>query len=252
MTIIIAVLGDVNASIPATRHPGIAKELAVSQNAFVHPGQVRKVAQLPRVFRWFSDHCVLRQVDAADVSRIWKAVIHPAFAQCWNQPSPRSQAEVAALLLSAQADWRSGTRYTIAVERKQTHEFVGVIEAREVRQRLNAWQLDWFFHPQFMSDSVSFEAVAAVSELLFSTLGAQLLYAECPPAHAGFEKLLNDVGFIQLVPAGSLDPDTRQPRLQALYELNRAAWETIRAQQDEQGAPSLWPSTKPKLELSLL
>ena len=61
----------------------------------------RKGAQLPRVLRWFSSQCVLRQIDQADAPRIWNAVLHPAYERCWTGSIPHSEAEVAEFLHAA-------------------------------------------------------------------------------------------------------------------------------------------------------
>ncbi len=71
-----------------------------------------KPTQLPRFFRWFTEHCVLRQIDASDVARVWTAVVHPAYESCWTVAIPKSAAEVAAMVNGANADWQRGTRYT--------------------------------------------------------------------------------------------------------------------------------------------
>ncbi|MCX8116265.1 MAG: hypothetical protein N3D71_14555, partial [Burkholderiaceae bacterium] len=70
--------------------------------------------------------------------------------------------------------------------------------------------------------------VLAAADLMFTALDAQSLYAECPFGNVSIEQLLNDAGFIELVPAGSLDAATGRPRQMGLFELGRADWETLR------------------------
>jgi RimJ/RimL family protein N-acetyltransferase len=210
------------------------------------PGEpVRKPTQLPRFFRWFTEHCVLRQIDASDVARIWTAVLHPAYEKCWTVAIPKSAAEVAAMVNGANADWQRGTRYTIAVLRKQTQEFVGWVEARSAGEP-DAWLLDWFIHPRFLTDSLAQEALAGAADLMFRAVRARTLYANCPARQGHFEKLLNDAGFIELVPAGSLDVNGR-PRQQALYELGQRDWARMHGE-DALAAPT----TRTRLELSLV
>lgn len=208
-------------------------------------GTARKPAQLPRYFRWFTDHCVLRQIDASDVTRIWTAVLHPAYQKCWTVAIPKSAAEVAALVHGANTDWQQGTRYTMAVLRKQTQEFVGWVEARATSGR-DAWLLDWFIHPRFLTEPLAQEALSGAADLMFRALDARTLYANCPARQGHFEKLLNDAGFIELVPAGSLDVNGR-PRSQALYELGQRDWASMQGQ-DALAAPT----TRTRLELSLV
>jgi RimJ/RimL family protein N-acetyltransferase len=221
-----------------------------AQSPVVSQG-VRKPTLLPRFFRWFSERCVLRQLDTADVPRIWKAVLHPAYARCWSRRSPRSEGDVADLVQAAQADWQRGTRYAMAIERKQSHEFVGLIEAGAGSAR-GHWHLTWFFHPVFANDGLALESLSASVDLLFGTLDAQALYADCPRQHPLFEQVLNDAGFIELVPAGSLDHTTGRPRAQSLYELRRNDWMQIRRAREQAGTPSMWPQTGPGSELSLI
>jgi RimJ/RimL family protein N-acetyltransferase len=179
----------------------------------------RKYAQLPRLFRWFSDHCVFRQLDEADVSRIWRAALHPAFERCWSAAVPHSEAEVAELVCGAQRDWLRGLRYAMAVTRKQTHEFVGTVELRADPVVRGAWQLEWFLHPHFVADPIAAEAMTAAADLLFAALNATTLHARCLPGQRHVERLLNEAGFIEIAPAGSLDPRSGEPRPYALYEL---------------------------------
>ena len=216
----------------------------------------RKHAQLPRGFRWFSDHCVLRQLDDSDVARIWKAVMHPAFSQCWTTEVPQSHTEVAEFVRVAQADWLRGTRYTMAVVRKLTHDFVGWVELRAANAERGAWTLDWFIHPKFVAADVARDVLAAVADLMFSALDTRRLYANCAPKHALFGHFLGEAGFIELVPAGSLDHQTARPRKQTLFHLDRADWLTAHratgALTDEPAEYSTWITTSLSQELTLI
>lgn len=187
----------------------------------------RRYSQLPRYFRWFSDRCVLRQIDESDVARIWSAVTHPAFEQCWTVAIPNSSDDVAAFVKTAQLDWQRGTRYAMAVLRKQTHDFVGWLELR-ASSVPGAWTLDWFIHPRFVGDTVASEALAAGAELMFNTLEVRKLYARCAPGLPHFEQLLNDVGFIEVAAAGSVNAQTGKPRRHAVHELGRSDWMAMR------------------------
>jgi RimJ/RimL family protein N-acetyltransferase len=216
---------------------------------------LHKGGALPPVFRWFSGQCVLRQIDVADVPRIWKAVLHPAYERCWTVSIPHSEQEVAALVAAAQADWRRGSRYVMAVQRRQTHDFIGWVEARRHERGAmpGVWTLDWFVHPSFVASSLALEALGAASDLMMNALDARLLRANCPREHGHFAQLLRAAGFAEHVPAGSLDPDSARPRAQALYVMTRRDWERNRAAQPGAAAPhTLGGYTQPKLELTLL
>lgn len=213
----------------------------------------RRGTQLPRYFRWFSERCVLRQLDSSDVARVWRAAVHPAFVRCWTTDAPATAADVAQRVAAAQAEWMRGGRYVLAVTRRQTQEFIGWIDLRATAAR-GVWTVDGFVHPRFVADALASEAVAAAADLLFAALDAHSLYANCPARNAPFERMLNDAGFIELVPAGSLDPTTGLPRARALYELRRGDWTLVRNAQQRDGGPSTLgvPSTQPALELAPL
>jgi RimJ/RimL family protein N-acetyltransferase len=213
----------------------------------------RRSTQLPRYFRWFSGGCVLRQLDSTDVARVWRAAVHPSFARCWTTEAPAAEADVAQRVAAAQAEWMRGGRYVMAASRKQTQEFIGWIDLRTTAAR-GVWTIDWFVHPRFVADALAGEAITAAADLLFSALDAHSLYGNCPPRNAPFERMLNDAGFIELVPAGSLDHTTGRPRARALYELRRSDWVVVRsARQRDSGPATLGaPSTQPALELALL
>jgi RimJ/RimL family protein N-acetyltransferase len=189
--------------------------------------EARRYSQLPRFFRWFSDHCVLRQLDESDVARIVRATARPGFERLCNGRAPRNAEEIADFVRSAQADWLRGTRYVMAVVRKQTHDFVGWVELRAAGR--GRWMLVWFIQPEPTARPLAREVLLAAADLMFTALDAQALYADCPRGHVSIEHLLNDAGFIELVPAGSLDHQTGRPRAAALYELGRADWHTLRA-----------------------
>jgi len=189
-------------------------------------GNARRYTQLPRFFRWFSNHCVLRQLDDADIARINAAMTHPDFARCWGGAAPQTEAEVAEFVRAAQTEWLRGTRYLMAVVRKQSHDFVGWVELRAIEK--GAWMLRWFVQPDFAERDVAKEMLLAAADLMFTALDAQKLYANCPRGHALFERLLNGASFIELVPAGSLDV-TGQPRRQSLYELGVHDWKSLSA-----------------------
>ncbi len=216
--------------------------------------QPRRYAQLPRYFRWFSDHCVLRQLDESDIARIWKAVLHPGFARCFTGPIPRSIDDVSDFVRSSQADWQRGVRYTMAVMRKQTQEFVGCVELQAGSDKA-VWTIDWFIHPDFVGVTMAGEALVAAADLMFSALDAQKLYATCAPGHAYFERLLNDAGFIELVPAGSLDHATGLPRRDSLYEFGRRDWQAMRIERGVNADESSFVSrvtTGLRMELALV
>lgn len=219
----------------------------------------RRYSQLPRYFRWFSDRCVLRQIDDSDVARIWSAVTHPAFEQCWSVAIPRSADDVAAFVKTAQLDWQHGRRYTMAVLRKQTHDFVGWVELRTTSVA-GAWTLDWFIHPRFIGDAAASEALSATAELMFGTLDVRKLYARCAPGLVHFERLLNDVGFIEVAAAGSINPQTGKPRRHAVHELGRSDWLAIRRceeierheQRDHPAYAASWAAAGLRPELQLV
>ena len=220
----------------------------------------RKYSQLPKLFRWFSEHCVLRSPEESDVMHIWNTGTHPHYARCWTGAVPRSLEEVAQLVHRALADWNRGTRYALTVQRKSTQEFVGWIELTAHATRRGAWLMQWFLHPRFVADTLAQESVAAAVELMFNTLSADTLYAQRPAAHAVFDQLLNNAGFIEVAPAGSLDAATQRPRSHAVFELGRADWTAMRRalMKDTQSplagpptAPS-WVTTGLRAELALI
>ena len=202
--------------------------------------QRRTCAQLPRYFRWFTAHCVLRQLDGADVPRIWRAVVQPPFTQCWSGEAPRSEREVKDLVRSALSDWMQGTAYSMAVVKRQTHELVGYVGMRSVGPTRTVWTIEWFIHPNFLGTPIAVEAIMATGDLTFAALGAQKLYAGCPVGHEAFDQMLNDAGFIEVIPAGSLDQYTHKPRASSLFEMRREDWKAIRREYtDQNGALSL-------------
>jgi RimJ/RimL family protein N-acetyltransferase len=233
---------DVRAEARGGARTGVRTEVRSDVRAEVH-ATTRRYAQLPRFFRWFSDHCVLRQLDDSDAPRIWKAVVHPSFSRCWTGDLPRSADDVADFVRQAQSDWLRGMRYVMTVLRKQTHEFVGWVELRAAEGK-GAWLLDWFIHPDFVAGPLGKEALAGAADLMFSALEAQKLLANCSTGYGHFERLLNESGFIELVPAGSLDHTAGQPRRHALYELGRKDWVAMcrGAQSNTAAAAPLVPS----------
>jgi RimJ/RimL family protein N-acetyltransferase len=200
----------------------------------------RVYAQLPRYFRWFTEHCVLRPLDGADVPRIWRAVIQPLFGECWAGSAPTSERQVRELARGALAEWQQGCAYSMAVVKRQSHEFVGYVAMHAVGPSRTVWTIDWFIHPNFLNTPIATEAILATGDLTFAALGAQKLYAGCPAGHEVFEQMLNDAGFMEVIPAGSLDHSTRQPTRSSLFEMRREDWKAIRREHaDHTGAPSL-------------
>jgi RimJ/RimL family protein N-acetyltransferase len=188
--------------------------------------QVRRYSQLPRFFRWFSDHCVVRQLDDSDIARVWRTVSHPSFGQCCTGRAPATNDAVVETLHAAQTDWRRGTRYAMAVLRKQSHDFVGWVELAPNAGAKDAWTVDAFLHPDFAATPLALEAFAATADLVFSALNAQKLYARSPAGSSRFDDLLNAHGFIQVAAAGHADPVTGDRRAHALYELGVRDWLT--------------------------
>jgi RimJ/RimL family protein N-acetyltransferase len=217
-------------------------------------GTARRYSQLPRFFRWFSNHCVLRQLDDGDVARITRAMAHPDFARCWSGAAPQNEGEVVEFVRAAQTEWLRGTRYLMAVVRKQSHDFVGWVELRAIEK--GAWMLRWFIQPELAERDVAKEMLLAAADLMFTALDAQKLYANCPRGHGLFERLLNGASFIELVPAGSLDHVTGQPRRQSLYELGLHDWRSLGAARDQAaGAVSAAVASMakgPRAELALV
>jgi RimJ/RimL family protein N-acetyltransferase len=196
-------------------------------------GSARRYSQLPRFFRWFSNNCVLRQLDDSDIARITQALPHPDFSRCWSGAAPQSESEVVEFVRGAQTEWLRGTRYVMAVMRKQSNDFVGWVELRTIEK--GAWMVRWFVQPDFAAHDLAKEMLLAAADLMFTAFEAQKLYANCPRAHLLFERQLNGASFIELVPAGSLDAATGQPRRQSLYELGAQDWKSFRGARDQAG-----------------
>jgi RimJ/RimL family protein N-acetyltransferase len=226
----------------------------IVRNDLPPAGTARRYSQLPRFFRWFSNQCVLRQLDDADVARITPALAHPDFVRCWGGAAPQSEAEVAEFVRGAASEWQRGTRYVMAVTRKQSHDFVGWVELRSIEK--GAWMLRWFIQPDFAAREIAKEMLLAAADLMFTALDAQKLYAHCPRGHTLFERLLNDASFIELVPAGSLDPVTGQPRRQSLYELGLHDWKCLSAARELAAHASsvalTWMASGARRELALV
>lgn len=224
----------------------------------ISPSQTgSKGAPLPRFLRWFTQQCVLRQIEAADVPRLWKAVLHPAFAQCWTAgPIPHSEAEIADIVRAAQADWQRGSRYMLAVQRKQAQEFAGWVQLRAKglqRGLRGVWKLGWFIHPSYVNSSLAVDAFNAAADIAMQSLDARILCADCPPAQVHYSRLLRAAGFAEHIPAGSIDPATGRPRAQALYVLTQRDWQARRGTRMAAGdPPTLGGYTQTRLELSLL
>ena len=200
----------------------------------------RVYAQLPRYFRWFTEHCVLRQLDGADVPRIWRAVVQPLFVECWSNKTPASEREVKELVRGAMAAWLQGSGYSMAAVKRQSHEFVGYVGMNSVGDTRTVWTIDFFIHPNFLNTPTAIEAIMAAGDLTFAALGAQKVYAGCPAGHECFEQLLYDAGFIEAIPAGSLDHRTQRPRQSTLFEMGREDWKAIRREySDHTGTPTL-------------
>jgi len=215
---------------------------------------LRKGAPLPRVLRWFSSQCVLRPLDSADVARIWQAVLQPAYERCWTSTLPNSEAEIAEFVRAAQADWARGTRYVLAIQRKQTQAFVGWVEAsaHEALTHRGVWRLDWFIQPGFIASSLALEALVSACDLLMNPVGARVLSVDCPAGHPLFETLLQTAGFAQHVPAGSLDPASGAPRRHSLWIMTQRDWLAARGASAAAAPMTLGGYTAPKLELTLI
>src|SRR5437879_12426833 len=111
----------------AGEHKRFVREMAMTVISTPTSAPGRVYAQLPRYFRWFTEHCVLRQLDGADAPRIWRAVVQPAFKQCWSGTAPHNEHEVKDLVRSGLSAWQQGTGYSMAVVKRQSHELVGCV-----------------------------------------------------------------------------------------------------------------------------
>jgi RimJ/RimL family protein N-acetyltransferase len=217
----------------------------------------RRYTQLPRFFRWFSNQCVVRQLDDSDIARVWRTVQSRGFARCCSAAAPSTNAEVVEALRVAQADWLRGTRYSLAVLQKRSHDFVGWVDVAPLPTVKQAWTLDAFIDPGFFGSPLALEAVGAAADLLFSALSAQVLYARCPRGNPRLEDILNSQGFIEVAAAGTRDPITGRERQHAQYELGLRDWQalhraqvTLRSTEDQITAQ--WITTGAKVELTLV
>lgn len=210
----------------------------------------RSYSHLPRVFRWFSDHCVLRQLDLSDVGRIRRAAAAADYACGWMATPLDSDAAVQAHIVAAQADWSRGTRYAMAVLRKQTHEFVAAMELTALPGR-GAWQLGGYVDPAFLATPIAREALRAPLELLQTTLEATHVTATCGPERTALHAALRAAGFTT-VGASARDRDAGGVApLQFSLDLMRET-ERLRGSPFEDLLARLPPAVAPRPALSLL
>ena len=229
-------------------------------NQDIYVSSSRRYTQLPRFFRWFSDHCVLRQLDDSDIARVWRTVSSRGFGHTSSGKAPTSNDEVVEAMRAAQADWLRGTRYALAVLRKTSHDFVGWIELAPQPNEKDAWNVDTFIDPAFFHDPLAFEVIGAAADLMFSALNAQKLLARCPRDNPRFEDILNAQGYIEVAAVGSRDPATGRARNRAQYELGLRDWNALRRAQmslpggNDAGGPTTaqWITTGLKTELTLV
>lgn len=217
----------------------------------------RRNTQLPRFFRWFSNQCVMRQLDDSDIARVWRTVSSRGFSRCCTGRMPETNADVVEALQTAQSDWLRGTRYSLAVLRKTSHDFVGWIEVAPQAAAKDTWAIDAFIDPVFFGSPLALEAFGAAADLLFSALNAQTLQARCPRDNPRFEDILNAHGFIEVAAAGSRDPATGRERATAQYELGVRDWHALRRAQaslpsSDEANTAQWITSGLKSELTLV
>ncbi|HRK56810.1 MAG TPA: GNAT family N-acetyltransferase [Burkholderiaceae bacterium] len=221
-----------------------------------HAPAVRKYTQLPKLFRWFSAHCVLRSPEESDVLHVWNAASHPSYARCWTSAVPASLDEVTQRVTRALAQWQRGTHYALSVHRKATQEFVGWIELSAHPTQKGAWLMQWFLHPRYVADAMAHETLSAALDLMFGVLDAKAIYARCPADHLTFEKMLNQTGFIEVAPAGSLDATTHRPRSHGVFEICHADWSAMKREPAQQSTPHHaarpWAPSTQSIELALV
>ncbi len=165
----------------------------------------------------------LRKVSLDDIPFVFSASRYPGFCDGMTWSPPDDEEELVAPYERNVATWESGDGYTFTIEARNGRSRLGRIAIR--REEGDHWNVGYWTHPEFQGQGFMTEALIAVLEFGFSTLGAEVVEAGSAEWNTPSRRVLEKVGmsFARYVSEGFRKEGAWIS--EDLFEITRAAWE---------------------------
>lgn len=131
---------------------------------------------LPLTFTQTTPRLLLRCPLEADIPHIFSATRYAGFNDGMLWEPPERIEDMKDSLSNSLKAWESGEGYTFSIEEKDTGDFLGRIAIRKTEEPA-CWNIGFWTHPVHQGKGIMTEAVKAVLELGFTTLGAHRIEA---------------------------------------------------------------------------
>ena len=144
--------------------------------------------------------CKLRIVRKEDISFIFSATRYKGFNDGMLWDAPENEAELIESYKNSFISWRNNKSYSFTICRKLDDEPLGRICI--IKESNKVWTIGFWLHPEKQGKGYMSEAVEAILELGFETLGAEIIEAYHALWNVKSEKVLKRVGmkFIEHIP----------------------------------------------------
>lgn len=184
-------------------------------------------------FAFHTERLRLRIPDAADVPHVFSATRVAGFndGMLWNPPATIE--ELDGPLARARAAWLAAEWYQFTLETRPDRQFVGRIALRPVQEEIapedlggaaHVLDVGYWTHPDQQGRGYMTEALGAVVDLAFGTMGADAIVAFHTLWNEASRKVLEKAGFrrVRVFSGGFVKNGVAED--DALLRLDRSGW----------------------------
>ena len=133
-----------------------------------------------------TDRLILRPFEAGDRDALFAVFSHPEAMKYWSTPPHASPEETAQMIAGS-----------MAADPATHQEFVILLEG-EVIGKAGLWQvpeIGYILHPDYWRKGIATEAIGAVLDHAFGTMGLDRVVADVDPDNTGSIRSLEKLGF---------------------------------------------------------
>lgn len=137
----------------------------------------------------------LRWLTEADIDAVFAVFSDPGMARYWSNPAMTDRSEAETYLKGMHEGFRDKTLFQWGVERKEDRRVLGTCTLFNMDVRNARAELGYCLASEHWSKGYMKEALVALIDYAFGSLGLRRLEADIDPRNVNSERILDKLGF---------------------------------------------------------
>jgi RimJ/RimL family protein N-acetyltransferase len=146
-------------------------------------------------FRLTSERLVLRQIVESDLLALFSIFSNAEVMRYWSSPPMADITDARQMLLNIQGNYRNRSALQLGIERKNDQALIGTCTLHNLHLQSRRAEIGYALGRPYWRQGYMLEALHALIEYAFESLGLNRLEADIDPRNTASEKTLARLGF---------------------------------------------------------